>query len=372
MDIVILVVLGLVSLLLVFVLLRKQGATVPSAEMAEMRNQVSELQVKLLEYQKQGVENQQKNFLDSQKLLSDQLSRLQAQLTTELSTNRESIHSQLQNANTIINQVQNKLGVLEKTATNIENIGKEVSSLQSILQAPKLRGNLGEYLLEDLLKQILPKGTFEMQYNFRNGNKVDAVIKLVDRMVPVDSKFPLESFQRLVELSDENEKKLARKEFIRSLKNRIDEISSKYIQPQEGTFDFALMYIPAENVFYEIMLKDSLSDKDFEIFNYAIQNRVIPVSPNSFYAYLMAIVFGLRGLQIEKKAEQIREDLETVQVSFLKFYEELQKTGKHINNAHASFNNTLKRADKFNDHIGRVTGVQKELPEIETASDKDL
>ena len=260
--------------------------------------------------------------------------------------------------------------MLEKTASNIENIGKDISSLQEILQAPKLRGNLGEYLLEDLLKQILPADNFEMQHSFTNGTQVDAVIKLADKLVPVDSKFPLESFSRLVTLEDETAKKQARKEFVKSLKNRIDEIASKYILPQECTFDFALMYIPAENVFYEVMLKDTLSDNNFEIFQYAIKSHVIPVSPNSFYAYLMAIVFGLRGFQIEKKAQQIRTDLSQIQAAYVNFYEDLQKTGKHLSNATGSFNNALKRADKFNDKIGQVTGIQKELQD--TCEDNDL
>lgn len=370
MEIALMVLIGIVLLLLVLLLLKKGGEGPGTVDWAGMQTKLSELQVKILEIQREGAETQRKSYIESQQLLTEQLSRLQMQMATELSSNRDSIQSQLQNANTVISQVQNKLGVLEKTASNIENIGKEVSSLQSILQAPKLRGNLGEYLLEDLLKQVLPSQSFQMQYSFKDGCKVDAVIKLSERLVPVDSKFPLESFQRLISLTEENERKLARKEFLRSLKNRIDEIAGKYIRPQEGTFDFALMYIPAENVFYEIMLKDSLSDKDFEVFNYAIQSRIIPVSPNSFYAYLTAIVFGLRGLQIEKKAEKIREDLVLVQESFLKFYEELQKAGRNLNVAHSTFENVLKRADKFNDKIGQVTCIQSELPSAQELIEK--
>lgn len=369
MSSIIIVLLAVVVMVLAFLLIGRNRNRPADPELIDMKNRMADLQIKLVEYQKQDSEIQHKNFIESQRLLSDQLTRLQTQLGEELSRNRESIHTQLHNANTVIGDVQQKLGVLEKTTSNIENIGKDISSLQEILQAPKLRGNLGEYLLEDLLKQILPADNFEMQHNFMNGTQVDAVIKLGEKLVPVDSKFPLESFTRFVTLEDEAAKKQARKEFVKSLKNRIDEIASKYILPQEGTFDFALMYIPAENVFYEVMLKDTLSDNNFEIFQYAIKNHVIAVSPNSFYAYLMAIVFGLRGFQIEKKAQQIRTDLSQIQASFAHFYEDLQRTGKHISNAASSFNSVLKRADKFHDRVGQVTGIQKELPETNGESD---
>jgi DNA recombination protein RmuC len=192
---------------------------------------------------------------------------------------------------------------------------------------------------------------------------VDAVIKLGDGIVPVDSKFPLESFQRLVKAENEDEKKLFKREFISSVKKRIDEIAAKYINPAEKTFDFAMMYIPAENVFYETIINDSLTNKDYELLNYAMSKHIIPVSPNSFYAYLMALVYGLKGFRIEAEAKIILGELSKVQEKFGKFYSEYNLVGKHLTNAIGKYNDSEKNAEKLNDQINRITGQKTELIE---------
>ena len=241
-----------------------------------------------------------------------------------------------------LSEIQQKLGSLQTAATQMQEIGKEVSSLKSILHAPKLRGNFGEYLLYNLLKDTLPPKNFAVQYQFSDGSAVDAIIRLGKNIISVDSKFPLESFERYLTSTDSESKKKAKTEFTRSVKGRIDEISKKYIRPQEGTFDFALMYIPSESVYYEILTNDT--QKGYELFDYAMKSRVIPVSPNTFYAYLMAIVYGLKGMKIEEQAESIIKKISGIQKSFTDLTEEIATLGKHLTNAGTKFSEVKEKA----------------------------
>ena len=241
-----------------------------------------------------------------------------------------------------LSEIQQKLGSLQAAATQMQEIGKEVSSLKSILHAPKLRGNFGEYLLYNLLKDTLPPKNFAVQYQFSDGSAVDAIIRLGKNIISVDSKFPLESFERYLTSKDSESKKKAKTEFTRSVKGRIDEISKKYIRPQEGTFDFALMYIPSESVYYEILTNDT--QKGYELFDYAMKSRVIPVSPNTFYAYLMAIVYGLKGMKIEEQAESIIKKISGIQKSFTDLTEEIATLGKHLTNAGSKFSEVKEKA----------------------------
>jgi DNA recombination protein RmuC len=318
---------------------------------------LNDIKTKQLEIQNQMYQQQQKFYTENQQSITGQLNTIIKTVNENLSSNQLNINAQLSATSNTVKDVFNKLGVLEQTAKNIQDIGKDISSLQDILQAPKLRGNLGEFLLEDLLKQIFPKKNYIMKYSFKNGTQVDAVIKIGDGIVPVDSKFPLESFQRFISTENEEEKTRIKKEFAKSVKLRIDEIADKYINPNEKTFDFALMYIPAENVFYEIIINDAVANKEFEIFKYAISRHVIPVSPNSFYAYLMAIAYGLKGFQIEAQAKTIIGDLGKVKSDFDKFFIDFQLVGKHIENAGNKYKDCEKRADYFSDKVARLTNL---------------
>lgn len=252
-----------------------------------------------------------------------------------------------------LSEIQQKLGSLQAAATQMQEIGKEVSSLKSILHAPKLRGNFGEYLLYNLLKDTLPPKNFAVQYQFSDGSAVDAIIRLGKNIISVDSKFPLESFERYLTSKDSESKKKAKTEFTRSVKGRIDEISKKYIRPQEGTFDFALMYIPSESVYYEILTNDT--QKGYELFDYAMKSRVIPVSPNTFYAYLMAIVYGLKGMKIEEQAESIIKKISGIQKNFTDLTEEIATLGKHLTNAGTKFSEVKEKAEKISGQISNIT-----------------
>ena len=335
MDPIFLAFLAAIAVLLLLILVRVfSPRSAASAQLLDLKNELADLKARQVESQAQAL-----------RAINDHLVRSQGTL-----------NQQLDNTNRAINDVHQKLGSLSETAKNLQEIGKDISSLQEILQAPKLRGNLGEYLLEDLLKQVLPSRNYAIKHSFRNGTQVDAAISLGGSLIPIDSKFPLESFQRMVAAQTPADRLRFRREFVRTVKARIDEIAARYINPDEGTFDFALMYVPAENVFYEIIVADGVTDKTYEIFNYAIQKHVIPVSPNSFYSYLMAIAYGLRGFRIEQQAKTIIGDLAKVSEAFAASAGDFDVLGRHIRNASAKFDDCQRRMDRFGEQVARITG----------------
>ncbi|MGH7645787.1 MAG: DNA recombination protein RmuC, partial [Gemmatimonadales bacterium] len=206
----------------------------------------------------------------------------------------------------VLADVRERLGELGAVARRLETVGETVSEVQQLLQVPKLRGTLGEVWLEELLRQILPPAHFHMQHRFTSGERVDAVVTLGDRLVPVDAKFPLEACQRMLAATTPEDAERERRAFGRSLRDRIDEIADKYIRPDEGTYDFALMYIPAENVYYEAVLRAQDPEDGRSVLGHALRRRVIPVSPHTFYAYLLVILHGLKGMAVESRAREMQ------------------------------------------------------------------
>jgi DNA recombination protein RmuC len=228
------------------------------------------------------------------------------------------------------------------SADRILEVGQSISSLQDILSPPKLRGGFGEMLLERLLAQILPQANCRFQHRFRSGEAVDAVIQLGPSLVPVDAKFPMESFNRVLAAASDDERTKLRREFVRAVRGHVDDVA-KYIRPDEGTFDFALMYIPAENVYYETIVKSELDAEAGTLQEYALQRRVILVSPNCLYAYLQAIVFGLRGMRVERQAQQIVEHLQGLQGDFGRFQDGFRILGVHMRDATNKYSDLERR-----------------------------
>jgi DNA recombination protein RmuC len=316
----------------------------------------------------------QDSLFQGLKLTSDtmnqQLNVVTAQLsnvTAQLQNNTGQVGSRLDTAAKVIQDVQNKLGELGKATQEIKELGQSVSKLEEMLKAPKLRGGLGELLLEDLLKQVLPLGAYETQYRFKNGQAVDAVILLSGGMVPVDSKFPLENFQKMLEAKTEQEKKTAARTFRSDVKKHIDAISEKYIVPDEGTFDFALMYVPAENIYYETIIKDDTVPEEEGLFSYAMKKRVVPVSPNSFYAHLRVIALGFKGLQIEKSAKEILQSMERFGSELRKFTDTFETLGTQLNNA----KNNYDKADKQLNTVTEKFKTIQSIPEGGSAKQLD-
>ena len=283
--------------------------------------------------------------------LREQMAKSLAESAKLVVDSQRTVGERLDKAAQVVGQVQNTLGSLDRSTQQVYTVGKDIAQLQEILRAPKMRGTLGELFLADLLSQILPPKHFKLQHTFKSGETVDAVIFLGGKYVPVDSKFPLENFKRLIQTQDPAEKTVARRKFITDVKRHIDAIASKYLLPDENTFDFALMYIPAENVYYETIIKDDAMGDDGSLMAYAFSKRVVPVSPNSFFAYLHTIALGLRGLQIEENALLIIDQLARLRGDFTRFKDDFRILGKHLNNAKGSFEDSEKRMGRFEDKL---------------------
>jgi DNA recombination protein RmuC len=286
------------------------------------------------------------------------------QLTQNINQQLQNMSSQFQKTTGHIGgtlgDVKKDLGKMEEITREVLEKAKNISNLEGLLRAPKFRGGFGELILGDLLAQILPSAFYTLQYKFKSGEMVDAAIKIGDNIVSIDAKFPLENFQKYVNEEDPKIKEDLRKKFVTDVKKHIGDIDKKYILPDEGTYDFALMYIPAENIYYETILKDESFAEERSIFSYAIKKRVLPVSPNSFYAYLQVIVLGLKGLQIEKSAREIFQHLARLQGELTRFRKDFQVLGTHLVHAKTKFDDSDKRLDRLANKLELASGSQEE------------
>ncbi len=309
----------------------------------------------------------QETMVQTLKLTSDQMSQQLSSVnthlggvTSQLQENTGQVGSRLDNAARVIHDVQKQLGELGKATENIRELGMNVGKLEEMLRAPKLRGGLGELLLEDLLRQVLPVNAYTFQHKFRSGEKVDAVIHTSGGMVPVDSKFPLENFRRLVDAKSDQDRTAAARTFRQDVRKHIDDISKKYILPDEGTFDFALMYIPAENIYYETIIKDERFDEEDGLYAYASKHRVVPVSPNSFYAHLRVIALGFKGLQVEANAKEIIKTLDRLGYELQKFRTVFETLGTHLTNARNNYDKAEKSLTAFEEKLNSAQQLREE------------
>ncbi len=300
-------------------------------------------------------------------LLQQQLEALKAaqdkhteSLTRSLQAGQTGISQSIASSQKVLGQLNTQIGELQGTNKQLLNLGAEVRRLQDILSSPKLRGQMGEWSLKNLLENILPHDSYQLQYPFKDGRVVDALIRMNNYAVPIDAKFPLPTFERLVKADGDDDKLRLRKQFQADVTRHIDKIAESYIRPSEGTLDFALCYIPAENVYYETVVRHDGDTKN--LLEYALEKKVIPVSPNLLYAYLMTVVMGLHGLQIEKQAAEIRQNLKTLNSSFATFAATYDVLGKHLRNAQNQYDEGDKKLNKFGmqlDHIQAEDGEQK-------------
>ena len=264
----------------------------------------------------------QEDIKNLQQTLHDSMQKSNQNMTVTLQQNTKDIHDRLTRAAEVI-------GELKREAGAFSEVGRSMKELQEFLKSPKLRGNIGERVLNDLIGQMFPKQSFFIQYKFRSGNTVDAAIKTDAGILPIDSKFPMENFQKMAKEETEKGRDLARKEFIRNVRNHIDAISSKYILPEEGTMDFALMYVPSESVYYEIVNMN-------EVMEYARTQRVYIVSPSTLYAHLQTILLSFEGKNLEQKSREVLRLLHAVKKDYGKALTQFAVLGKHVTNAYNS------------------------------------
>lgn len=291
-------------------------------------------------------EKKETPFLLLQQQLDGLRTEIREQSQNQLALMQKSqtgIGERLDTAAKFFGGMESKIVKVEEATRQVLELGRDITELQQILKAPKLRGNFSEQLLSDLLSQMMPQDNFILQHTFSNGERVDAVIRTSQYLVSVDAKFPLENFRRYGESKGDEEKLSYRKIFLNDVKKHIDDIARKYILPQEGTFEFALMYIPAENVYYEIITNSTV--------HYALKKHVIPVSPNTFYAYLQTILLGLRGMQVQKRVKEILLEMGRVRKEMGTFHIDFAKLGGHLSDALSSFNRSEKRLTRLEDKI---------------------
>ncbi len=273
-------------------------------------------------------------------------------MNSTLQTNTQALNDRLDKAAQVIGAVQKNIGEMSE-------IGRSMKELQDFLKSPKLRGNMGEHILKELLGQMLPKASFNMQYAFKNGSIVDAAIKTEAGIIPIDSKFPMENFRLMSSAESDIDKKAAERLFLAEIKKHIDDIAKKYILPSEGTIDYALMYVPSESVYYEIVNNSTL-------FDYSQKMRVLPVSPMTFYAYLRAILMGFEGQKITQHAQKILSSLRAIQTEYSKVGENLDTLNKHITNSY----NMMKQSEtsflRLGDKISQTKNLEIEEKELLT------
>lgn len=300
-----------------------------------------------------------------------ELGQLLGQVNARLAENAQSLSRATADTGRLIADVSHRLGELGKSSQQILDLGQDIRSLQQIFQAPKVRGGLGELTLGSLLQQIFPVDLFRLQHPFRDGETVDAALRLPGGLISIDSKFPLAGFRALLEAPGDEARQKARRSFARDVRRHVDDIAAKYIRPAEGTLDFALMYVPAENVYYETIVSEEQTDAEEPISAYALKRRVIPVSPNTLYAYLQAIAFGLVGLRIEERARDILRSLQQLHGDFGLFQDNFSLGQKHLKNAQAAFADAGEMAGKIGARVEQFVRVAEESPrgdEVSTRS----
>ncbi len=269
------------------------------------------------------------------------------------STNDVAKLMQLQNReiNQRLDTASRVIGDLQKHVGELSEVGRGIRDLQEFLQSPKLRGNIGEQVLGDMISQTFPKNTYHLQYTFRSGVKVDAAIKTDAGLLCIDSKFPLENYAKSYTAETASERGAAKKQFMQDVKKHVGDISKKYILPEEGTMDFALMYIPSESVYYEII-------NETELIDFSRRQHIYPVSPNTLYAHLQVILLSFQGKELEKRSREIMKMLNAMQADYDKLYEQTGVLSKHVNNAY----NTMNAVAVTVNQVGLKLSTTRQLP----------
>lgn len=290
-------------------------------------------------------------------MLQNQMNEITRVLDSKLGESARIIQQQFGQSARIIGDVTEKLTRLEETNKQVVDITDQLQHLQDILKNPKQRGVLGEYYLETVLKNVLPPGSYQMQYAFKDGVIVDAAVFLDKRIIPVDSKFSLENYNRILETRDASEKKRYESAFLADIKTRIDE-TSKYVKPQENTMDFAFMFIPSEAVYYDLLINKvgAVADDTRNLIHYAVQKKVIIVSPTSFLAYLQTVLQGLRNQKISEQAKEITKQVSNLSRHLLTYEDYFQRLGKNLGTTVSMYNNAYKEFAKIDKDVLKITG----------------
>jgi len=291
-------------------------------------------------------------------MLQEQLKEIRGTLDMKLGESNRAMQEQSGHTTKLIKEITQELVKVGEGQKQVVGFADQLQNLQDILQNPKQRGVLGEYFLETVLKNVLPPKSYQMQYKFKDGEIVDAVVFVKDKIIPIDSKFSLENYNRILEERDPTEREKLEKAFKMDLKNRIDE-TSKYIRPNEDTMDFAFMFIPAEAIYYDLLVNQvgAIKTNTKDLIEYAFKEKhVIIVSPTSFLAYLQTVLQGLRALQIEESAKDIRKKVEDLGRHLISYEQFMKKLGNNLGTVVNAYNSSYKEFQKIDKDVLRITG----------------
>lgn len=290
-------------------------------------------------------------LLEWLKTMQSTINSSSTNMVKTLQENSKQLNERLDRAATVIRNVGKEVGQMSE-------IGRSMKDLQDFLKSPKLRGNIGEQVLKDLISQMFPKNSFHIQYQFKSGERVDAAIQTDAGILPIDSKFPMENLQKMSKAENNIDKNLFQKEFANDVKKHIASIAKKYILPEEGTMDFALMYVPSESVYYELV-------NMLDIMDFAKQSRVYVVSPTTLYAHLQTILLSFEGKKIESRSRDLFKMLRALQVDYNKVEENMVVLGKHINNSSSQFNNVNAGFMQIGQKINSTKSLEMEKKELD-------
>ncbi|MCX6781803.1 MAG: DNA recombination protein RmuC [Candidatus Magasanikbacteria bacterium] len=308
----------------------------------------------------------QNQIQDLSRLMDQKMGETNRTMNETQTNLHKTIQTQFGQSAKIISDVTERLTKLDETNRQVIGFADQLQNLENILQNPKQRGILGEYYLENVLKNVLPPGSYEMQYKFPDGDIVDAVVFVKDKIIPIDSKFSLENYNRAVGEKDPVRRAELENDFKNDLKKRIDE-TSKYIKPKEGTMDFAFMFIPAEGIYYDLLINQvgAMKVNTHDLIEYAFkEKRVIIVSPTSFLAYLQTVMQGLRALQIEDSAKEIRKRVEDLGKHILAYDDYLKKLGGNLSTTVNSYNSAYKEFNKIDKDVIKIAGGEKQIEPV--------
>ncbi len=270
------------------------------------------------------------------------LAELRIEFQRTMGATEQQVLEQTGSTRRALTELSGQLGRLAEQSARIGDLAKDIGSLQDLLRAPKLRGGFGQLLMERLLAECLPADAFELEYPYRDGSRVDAVVRYGGKLVPIDAKFPLESFNALAAATDEADRRVRRRAFLQQVRRHVDAVA-RYVAPQEGTIDFALMYVPAENVFYETVIRE---DSELDLREYCAQRHVIPTSPNTLLAYLQLVALGLRGLAMQERTRELQQGIAHVAREFERFQQLHEQLGRHLDNAAKKFVESERALDR--------------------------
>ncbi len=291
-------------------------------------------------------------------LLARSVDDLRAEVQRSLGTTGQQLATQAGTTQRTLTDLSRQLGALSEQGQRIGDLAKDIGSLQDLLRAPKARGGFGELLLERLLHDALPTAAYEIQHTYRDGSRVDAIVRYAGRIVPIDAKFPSETWTAVASAADDAERRARRRAFLQQVRRHIDAVA-RYVSPADGTIDYAVMYIPSESVYYDLVLREEEGEPDLRA--YCAERKVIPASPNTLLAYLQVIALGVRGLAMQERTRELQQGIAAVRREFERFVELHDQLGRHLENA-------TKKFDEADRALARASGAIETLAQAPIAA----